>query len=240
MSGLARTSTLSASLPYHAVFNFMKTRLKQVRWEEDSKAFVDITLPGRAHGAGRKHPVSQTLEEMVQIFSDLGFKVAEGPEVELDYYNFEALNIPRDHPARDMQATFYISDDVVLRTHTSANQVRVLEKFGAPIRAVFPGRCFRYEAMDHSHENTFYQLEGLLVDRRISVANLIGVMKTLLSEVFRRDVEVRLRPGFFPFVEPGFELDLACLLCEQRPCRLCWWKVYLWFLALSGCCAPWI
>ena len=182
---------------------------------------LDLTLPGIEHSVGCLHPISLVQMELEDIFQGMGFMVLTGPEVETEYYNFDALNIPADHPARDMQDTFWLDNGMLLRTHTSANQVRVLEEFGAPLRAIFPGRCFRYEAMDASHENTFYQLEGLLVDRDISVANLIAVMKALLSEVFHRDVVVRLRPGFFPFVEPGFELDSQCLLCGGKGCSTC-------------------
>jgi len=182
---------------------------------------LDLSLPGTEHSVGCLHPISLVQLELEDIFQGMGFMVLTGPEVETEYYNFDALNIPADHPARDMQDTFWLENGMLLRTHTSANQVRVLEEFGAPLRAIFPGRCFRYEAMDASHENTFYQLEGLLVDRDISVANLIAVMKALLGEVFHRDVVVRLRPGFFPFVEPGFELDSRCLLCDGKGCSTC-------------------
>ena len=159
--------------------------------------------------------------ELEDIFQGMGFMVLSGPDVETEYYNFDAVNIPSDHPARDMQDTFWLKNGMLMKTHTSANQVRTLEQFGAPVRAIFPGRCFRYEAMDPSHETTFYQCEGLVVDRDISVANLIATMKALLGEVFHRDVTVRLRPGFFPFVEPGFELDLQCLLCGGKGCSTC-------------------
>jgi len=182
---------------------------------------IDVSLPGRIPRLGALHPVTRTARLIEEIFAELGYSVAEGPEVEDDYHNFEALNFPPDHPARDMQDTFWLTNGMLMRTHTSANQVRVLERFGAPVRAIFPGRCFRYEAIDASHENTFYQLEGLLVDRGISVANLIAVMKALLGAVFGREVKVRLRPGFFPFVEPGFELDSQCLLCEGAGCATC-------------------
>ncbi|MBQ1456411.1 MAG: phenylalanine--tRNA ligase subunit alpha [Thermoguttaceae bacterium] len=182
---------------------------------------LDLTAPGAGRRLGALHPITLTQMELEDIFQGMGFSVLAGPEVESEYFCFEALNIPHDHPARDMQDTFWLKNNLILRTHTSANQVRTLLRFGAPIRAVFPGRCFRYEAVDPSHENTFYQCEGLVVDENISVANLIAVMKTLLSEVFRRDVKVRLRPGFFPFVEPGFELDLNCLLCGGKGCSTC-------------------
>jgi len=182
---------------------------------------IDLTAPGQGRRLGALHPITLTQMELEDIFQGMGFSVLAGPEVESEYFCFEALNIPHDHPARDMQDTFWLKNNLILRTHTSANQVRTLRRFGAPVRAVFPGRCFRYEAIDPSHENTFYQCEGLVVDEHISVANLIAVMKTLLSEVFHRDVKVRLRPGFFPFVEPGFELDLNCLLCGGKGCPTC-------------------
>ena len=183
---------------------------------------LDITLPGTHQAIGAIHPVALVQMELEDIFQGMGFMVLAGYEVETEYYNFDALNIPGDHPARDMQDTYWLTNGRLLRTHTSANQVRALERFGAPLKAIFPGRCFRYEATDASHENTFYQLEGLMVDTDISVANLIAVMKALLSRVFHREVVVvRLRPGFFPFVEPGFELDCQCLLCGGRGCATC-------------------
>jgi len=182
---------------------------------------LDLTLPGTGHAVGSIHPVSLVQMELEDIFHGMGFMVQSGWEVETEYYNFDALNVPADHPARDMQDTYWLTNGRLLRTHTSANQVRALERFGAPLKAIFPGRCFRYEAIDPSHENTFYQLEGLMVDRDVSVANLIAVMKALLAQVFHREVTVRLRPGFFPFVEPGFELDCQCLFCGGRGCATC-------------------
>ena len=184
-------------------------------------AKLDVTLPGADHRVGCIHPIALVQMELEDIFQGMGFMVLTGFEVETEYYNFDALNIPADHPARDMQDTYWLTNGRLLRTHTSANQVRALERFGAPMRAIFPGRCFRYEATDASHENTFYQLEGLMVDRDISVAHLIAVMKALLSQVFHREVVVRVRPGFFPFVEPGFELDVQCLLCGGKGCSTC-------------------
>jgi len=182
---------------------------------------LDLTLPGISRRLGAIHPVTLVQMELEDVFQSMGFMVLGGFEVELEYYNFDALNIPPDHPARDMQDTYWLTNGMLMRTHTSANQVRALERFGAPLRAIFPGRCFRYEAIDASHENTFYQLEGLMVDREISVANLIAVMKALLARIFGREVKVRLRPGFFPFVEPGFELDVECLLCDGAGCATC-------------------
>jgi phenylalanyl-tRNA synthetase alpha chain len=182
---------------------------------------IDITEPGIGGERGSLHPITQLGMELEDIFMSMGFSIATGPEVELDYYNFEALNIPQDHPARDIQDTFWTVDGTLLRTHTSCVQVRTMEKNKPPIRVVAPGRVFRYEETDASHEHTFYQVEGLMVDRDISVANLIAVMRTMLREVFRKDVKVRLRPGYFPFVEPGFELDISCHLCDGKGCSVC-------------------
>lgn len=182
---------------------------------------LDLTLPGTGRTLGSLHPISLIQMELESIFQGMGFTVVPSPECELEYYNFDAVNIPSDHPAREMQDTYWLKNKMLMRTHTSANQVRTMQRLGVPLRAIFPGRCFRNEAVDPSHENTFYQCEGLVVDKNISVANLIAVMKTLLSEIFHRDVTVRLRPGFFPFVEPGFELDIRCLLCEGEGCSTC-------------------
>jgi phenylalanyl-tRNA synthetase alpha chain len=185
------------------------------------KEKIDITEPGIRNLTGHLHPISQMRMEVEDIFTSMGFTIATGPEVELDYYNFEALNIPPDHPARDMQDTIWTVEGSLLRTHTSCVQIRAMEKFKPPIRAIAPGRVFRYEETDASHEHTFYQVEGLMIDKDISVSNLIAVMKTMLKSVFRRAVKVRLRPGYFPFVEPGFELDINCLICGGTGCPVC-------------------
>ncbi|MCL2744326.1 MAG: phenylalanine--tRNA ligase subunit alpha [Planctomycetaceae bacterium] len=182
---------------------------------------LDLSIPGSSSSLGALHPITLVQLEIESIFEGMGFTVLDSPEAETEYGNFESVNIPSDHPARDMQDTFWLQNEMVLRTHTSSNQVRALKRFGAPFRGIFPGRCFRYEAIDPSHENTFFQCEGLMVDKNISVANLIGVMKTLLSEVFHREIKVRLRPGFFPFVEPGFELDINCIFCGGKGCPIC-------------------
>lgn len=197
-----------------------QNELLREKLESDRAAF-DPTVPPRVSPIGSLHPVTIVRRELEQIFRGMGFTVVDGPELETDFYNFEALNTPRAHPARDMQDTYWVSDILLLRTQTSACQVRAMERLGAPLRVIAPGRCFRNEDIDASHENTFFQLEGLLVDRDVSIANLIYVMKTMLSEVFRRDVTVRLRPGYFPFVEPGFELDIQCLICSGRGCPTC-------------------
>jgi phenylalanyl-tRNA synthetase alpha chain len=183
--------------------------------------WVDLTAPAPGVLPGSLHPITQVQREIEELFVSLGFTVLDGPEVETEYYNFDALNIPADHPARDMQDTFWLNDGRLLRTHTSPVQVRALEKLGPPLKMIAPGRVFRNEEVDPSHEHTFYQLEGMMVDRNVSVAHLIYFMKTLLSAVFRREVTVRLRPGFFPFVEPGFELDIQCLICGGSGCPVC-------------------
>ncbi|MFW0862148.1 MAG: phenylalanine--tRNA ligase subunit alpha [Candidatus Komeilibacteria bacterium] len=183
--------------------------------------FSNLTLPGIQKGKGSLHPNTLMQNELEQIFTAMGFKVIEGPDIESEYFNFTALNIPEDHPARDTQDTFWLSDGNLLKTHTSPMQVRAMRKYGAPLRAVFPGRCFRFEATDASHDSTFYQLEGLMIDKDISIANVIAVMKELLRAVFNKEVKVRQRPGYFPFVEPGFELDINCLICEGDGCSVC-------------------
>jgi phenylalanyl-tRNA synthetase alpha chain len=183
--------------------------------------WVDLTLPAPGVRPGSLHPVTQVQSEIEDLFVSLGFTVLDGPEAESEYYNFDALNIPADHPARDMQDTFWLADGNLLRTHTSPVQVRGMEKLGPPLRMIAPGRVFRNESVDASHEHTFYQLEGMMVDRDVSVANLIYFMKTLLTAIFHREVTVRLRPGFFPFVEPGFELDIQCLICGGPGCPVC-------------------
>jgi phenylalanyl-tRNA synthetase alpha chain len=183
--------------------------------------WVDLTLPAPGVRPGSLHPVTQIQAEIEDLFISMGFTVLDGPEVESEYYNFDALNIPADHPARDMQDTFWLTDGNLLRTHTSPVQVRGMEKLGPPLRMIAPGRVFRNESVDASHEHTFYQLEGMMVDREVSVANLVYFMKTLLTAIFHREVTVRLRPGFFPFVEPGFELDIQCLICGGPGCPVC-------------------
>ena len=183
--------------------------------------WLDLTLPASGLPAGKLHPITQIQQEIEDLFRSLGFTVLDGPEVETEHYNFDALNIPADHPARDMQDTFWLEGGNLLRTHTSPVQVRGMEKLGPPLRMIAPGRVFRNEAVDASHEHTFYQLEGMMIDRNVSVGNLIYFMKTLLTAVFGREVSVRLRPGFFPFVEPGFELDIQCLICGGSGCPVC-------------------
>lgn len=181
---------------------------------------IDITLPGRLQRFGSEHPLTKTLKEIIDIFSSMGFSVEEGPEVELDHYNFEALNIPKDHPARDMQDTFYITDDILLRTHTSPVQVRVMEKKKPPLRMIAPGKVYRCDA-DVTHSPMFHQVEGLMVGEDVSMANLKAVLEAFLRELFGPETPVRFRPSYFPFTEPSAEVDIGCLLCGQRGCRVC-------------------
>jgi len=213
----------------NAVKEELETRLEARKAALDSIAlearleseWIDLTAPAPGARPGSLHPVTQVQQEIEDLFVSLGFAVMDGPEVETEHYNFDALNIPPDHPARDMQDTFWLKDGRLLRTHTSPVQIRALEKLGPPLRMIAPGRVFRNEEVDASHEHTFYQLEGMMVDRDVSVAHLIFFMKALLSAIFQRDVTVRLRPGFFPFVEPGFELDIQCLICGGAGCPVC-------------------
>src|SRR3954470_5484519 len=199
-----------------------KRRFEQAALAERlAKEWIDVTLPAPGIRPGSLHPVTLLQAEIEDLFTSLGFAVLYGPEVETEENNFDALNIPATHPARDMQDTFWLENGKLLRTHTSPVQVRGMRMLGPPLRMIAPGRVFRNEEVDASHEHTFYQLEGMMVDRDVSVANLTYFMRTLLSAIFKRDVTVRLRPGFFPFVEPGFELDIQCLICNGVGCAVC-------------------
>ncbi len=190
------------------------------RKEAIEKEKVDVTLPGRKIPVGKKHPITQILDEIIDIFSHLGFEVVEGPEVELDYYNFEALNIPKGHPAREMQATFFISDEVVLRTHTSPMEVRTMEKHPPPVRIISPGPCYRRD-LDPTHSPMFHQVEGLLVDKGITFADLKGVLTVFVHQMFGKKTRLRFRPSFFPFTEPSAEVDIECFICGGKGCGVC-------------------
>ena len=185
-----------------------------------SELAFDVTLPGRRIPLGHLHPITKTTEEICAIFSSLGFKVVEGPEVELDYYNFEALNMPKDHPARDIQDTFYISDNVVLRTHTSPMQIRIMESKSPPVSIIAPGKVYRPDS-DISHTPMFHQVEGLLVDKGISFGDLKGTLTTFVHQMFAHDTKLRFRTGFFPFTEPSAEVDIQCVICKGDGCRTC-------------------
>lgn len=170
---------------------------------------------------GSLHPVTIVAKEVTDILKRMGFTVVSGPEMESEYYNFEALNVPKDHPARDMQDTYYLNNGMLLRTQTSDNQIHAMENYGAPLRICAPGRTFRNEDLDANHENTFFQIEGMVIDKGVSIENLLYVMQQVLSEVFKKEVSVRLRPGFFPFTEPSYEMDMSCLICGGKGCPTC-------------------
>lgn len=215
------------------LLNSIKQNLEQ-RYESRKSSFaqaalnqklesewLDLTLPAAGPRPGSLHPLTQIQRELEELFTSMGFAVVDGPEVETEWHNFDALNIPPTHPARDAQDTFWVEGGYLLRTHTSPVQVRAMERFGAPLRIIAPGRVFRNEEVDASHEHTFYQLEGMMIDKDVSVANMLYFMQSLLKAIFHRDVTIRLRPGFFPFVEPGFELDIQCMVCGGSGCPVC-------------------
>ena len=181
---------------------------------------IDVSLPGRIIRQGSLHPITQTIRQICDIFSGLGFQIAEGPEVETDYYNFEALNIPKDHPARDMHDTFYVSDNIVLRTQTSPMQIRVMEKQAPPVRIIAPGKVYRRDS-DLTHTPMFHQVEGLMVDENISFGDLKGILTTFIHRIFDEQTSVRFRPSFFPFTEPSAEVDILCVMCRGKGCRVC-------------------
>ncbi len=185
------------------------------------KEKIDVTMPGKRTNIGYKHPLSQVLDELKEIFMGMGFSVVEGPEVELDYYNFEALNLPKDHPARDTQDTFYISENTLLRTQTSPVQVRVMEKQKPPLRIISPGRVYRSDEVDANHSPLFHQIEGLAVDKGITMGDLKGTLETFAKRLYGEDAVVRFRPHHFPFTEPSAEMDIQCFSCGGKGCRLC-------------------
>ncbi|WP_061220883.1 phenylalanine--tRNA ligase subunit alpha [Leptospira borgpetersenii] len=199
-----------------------KSSLKKKLFETQAASeFFDSLRPLPNASNGSLHPITQIQYEIEDIFTSMGFSIMDGPEIETDTNNFGALNFTDDHPAREMQDTFYLENGNLLRTHTSAIQVRTLRKLKPPFRIIAPGRVFRYEEVDASHEHTFYQIEGMVVGKDISAANLIDTMQVLLSRIFEKEIKTRLRPGYFPFVEPGFELDINCLVCEGKGCPVC-------------------
>jgi phenylalanyl-tRNA synthetase alpha chain len=195
------------------------TNALTARAEAEVSVF-DVTLPGRRIPRGHLHPITQTTEEICRIFVRLGFRVVEGPEVELDYYNFEALNMPKDHPSRDMQDTFYISNNIVLRTHTSPMEIRVMEAQNPPVNIISPGKVYRPDS-DISHTPMFHQVEGLLVDKGVTFGDLKGTLTAFVHQMFGRDTKLRFRPSFFPFTEPSAEVDIQCVVCRGKGCRTC-------------------
>lgn len=199
-----------------------KERLEAIAMAAKLKSeTIDVTMPGEQVAIGKKHPISTVLDEIKDIFIGMGFTIGEGPEVETDWYNFEALNIPKDHPARDTQDTFYISDNVVLRTQTSPIQVRTMEHKKPPIRIIAPGRVFRSDAVDATHSPLFHQIEGLVVDKGIRMSDLKGILETFAKRLYGEDTVVRFRPHHFPFTEPSAEMDMQCFQCHGEGCPLC-------------------
>lgn len=212
---------------YGPLFNNAKKEIEQIIMEKYENAInasatksFDPTEPAKLE-SGSLHPITIVGKEVTNILKNMGFMILSGPEMDTEYYNFEALNIPKTHPARDMQDTYWLDNGMLLRTQTSTIQIRGMQKYGAPIKLCAPGRCFRNEDLDASHENTFFQLEGMVVDENISISNLIYTMQGMLQEVFKKEIKVRLRPGFFPFTEPGFELDCSCTICDGKGCPTC-------------------
>lgn len=203
--------------------------------EKLKKEWIDITAPGKKVLKGSLHPITKTINEIYSIFHKMGFEIADGPEIETEFNNFDALNILKDHPARDMWDTFWLKSNqkekLLLRTHTSPVQIRYMMSHNPPVRIIAPGRTFRYEAIDATHSHTFYQLEGLMVDNEISVANFKAVILEFFKKFFKKEITIRLRPSYFPFVEPGFEIDISCLACGGAGCSVC---KHSGFLEIAG------
>ena len=194
---------------------------KEIELRELKKSKIDITQPGKKIKTGHLHPLTQVLREAEEIFQSMGFSLIEGPEIENEWYNFDALNIPKEHPARDAWDTFYLKGGFLLRTHTSPVQIRYMEKNNPPLRIVVPGRIFRHEATDASHEINFYQLEGLMVDKKISIASFEAIIQEFFRRFFEKPINIRLRPSYFPFTEPSFEIDISCPICGEKGCSTC-------------------
>ncbi len=204
------------------LFDKKARQLKQKAVKEmEEKEWIDVTAPGKKPIVGHLHPLTQVKRKTEEIFQQMGFSVVEGPEIETEWYNFDALNIPKEHPARDMWDTFYLKNGRLLRTHTSPVQIRYMEKNQPPLRIIVPGRIFRHEATDASHEINFYQVEGLMVDKNVSASNFKAIIEEFFKRFFGKPVQIRLRPSFFPFTEPSFEIDISCLVCGGKGCSTC-------------------
>lgn len=201
-----------------AALGEMKQKAQQARLKKET---LDISIPGKRPQVGSLHPINSALSDLIDIFRSMGFDVVDGPEVETDYYNFEALNVPKDHPARDMQDTFYLADNIMLRSQTSAAQIRTMEKRKPPIRMICPGRVYRSDDVDATHSPVFHQVEGLVVDRGITMCDLKGTLEQMAKEIYGSDTKVKFRPSFFPFTEPSVEVDASCSECGGKGCRVC-------------------
>ena len=205
---------------------FLREKFEQKKFSfakatEDKEEWIDVTQPGKKLVVGHLHPLTQVKRKVEEIFQAMGFSVVEGPEAENEWYNFDALNIPKDHPARDMWDTFYLKDGLLLRTHTTPVDARYMEKNNPPLRIITIGRCFRHEATDASHESNFYQIDGLMAGKDISVANFKAIIQEFFQRFFEKPVEIRMRPSYFPFTEPSFEVDMTCLVCGGKGCSAC-------------------
>ncbi len=225
ISKLPKDERPAAGKNANKVKNLLENQLAEAIKQFESAAAakedrIDVSLPGRSAPKGVLHPVSQINKQISDIFTRLGFDIAEGPEVETDYYNFEALNFPKNHPARDMQDTFFISENIVLRTHTSPLQVRIMEKNSPPIRVIAPGRVYRCDS-DLTHTPMFHQVEGLVVDKGVSFGDLKGILTAFVHQIFDEETSLRFRPSFFPFTEPSAEVDILCVICRGKGCRVC-------------------
>ena len=196
----------------------MNEKALKLRLEKET---LDVSIPGKTDEVGSLHPLNSTLNKLIDIFKSMGFDVVDGPEIETDYYNFEALNVPQDHPARDMKDTFYLTENMLLRTQTSATQIRTMEKRTPPIRMICPGRVYRSDDVDATHSPVFHQVEGLVVDKGITMCDLKGTLETMAKEIYGSDTKVKFRPSFFPFTEPSVEVDVSCSECGGKGCRVC-------------------
>lgn len=201
-----------------AALTEMNKKAQELRLKKET---LDISIPGTKEEIGSLHPLNSTLDKLIEIFKSMGFDVVDGPEIETDYYNFEALNVPKDHPARDMQDTFYLTENMLLRTQTSATQIRTMEKRKPPIRMICPGRVYRSDDVDATHSPVFHQVEGLVVDKGITMCDLKGTLETMAKEIYGSDTKVKFRPSFFPFTEPSVEVDVSCSECGGKGCRVC-------------------
>lgn len=222
-----------------AIANKGKELEKSIRLQQLEAEKLDVTMPGKRHELGKRHPITQVINEIEDIFLGLGYQIAEGPEVEYDYYNFEALRIPQDHPARDTQDTFYITDKILLRSQTSPVQVRVMEEQKPPIKIICPGKVYRSDAVDATHSPVFHQIEGLVIDKNVTMGDLKGTLELFARSLFGDDTKIRLRPHHFPFTEPSCEVDVTCWTCGGKGCRTCKGEGWVEILG-AGMVHPWV
>ena len=218
MGQLVNTAKAEVDAALSAKVQQMQAAAEELKLKEET---IDITMPAKADKTGKLHPLNTVLNDMIDIFQSMGFDVVDGPEVETDHYNFECLNVPQDHPARDMQDTFYLAENILLRTQTSAAQIRTMENRKPPIRVICPGRVFRADEVDATHSPVFHQIEGLVVDKGVTMCDLKGVLEQFAHEIYGPETKVKFRPSFFPFTEPSVEVDVSCSECGGKGCRVC-------------------